>query len=51
MRALELTCRVLLTVVRLAIGVTIAVARMLTVCMLWLLAPRACLAFTMLRRR
>ena len=51
MRALGLTCRVLLAVVRLALGITVAVARVVTVCLLWFLAPRACLAFTLLRRR
>ena len=51
MRTVQLTFRILLAVVRLALGVTVAVARGVTICLLWLVAPRTCLAFTMLRRR
>ena len=51
MRAVRLSLRVLLAVVRAALGITVAVARAITVCLLWLVAPRACLAVTILRRR
>lgn len=51
MRALGFAFRLVLATVRLALGITIAVARVVTVCLLWFLAPRACLAFTLLRRR
>ena len=51
MRALGFAFRLVLAIVRLALGITIAVARVVTVCLLWFLAPRACVAFTLLRRR
>lgn len=51
MRAVRFTLRALLAVLRIAIAVTVAVARAVTICLLWLIAPRACLAFTLLRRR
>ena len=51
MRAVRLILRALLVVLRLALNVTVAVARTVTVCLLWLVAPRACLAVTMLRPR
>ena len=51
MRAVRSTLRALLVVLRLALNVTVAVARTVTVCLLWLVAPRACLAVTLLRPR
>jgi hypothetical protein len=51
MRAVRLTFRILLAMVRLSLGVTGAVARGVTICLLWLVAPRTCFTFTMLRRR
>ena len=51
MRAVRLTFGIFLAIVRLVLGVTVAAARGMTICLLWLVAPRACLAFTMLRRR
>ena len=51
MRAVRLTFGIFLAIVRLAFGVTVAVARGVTTCLLWLVVPRTCLAFTMLRRR
>ena len=51
MRAVRLTLRVLIAVVRVVLGMTVAVARAVTVYLLWLVAPRACLAVTVLRRR
>ena len=51
MRAVRFTLRALLALLRIAIAVTVAVARAVTICLLWLIAPQACLAFTLMRRR
>jgi hypothetical protein len=51
MRAVRFTFGFLLGIVRLTLTVTIAVARLTIICLLWVVAPRACLAFTLLRRR
>ena len=51
MRAFRLTLRALLVVLRFALNVTVAVARTVTVCLLWLVAPQACLAVPVLRPR
>lgn len=51
MRAVRMTFQIFFAIVRLALGVTIAAARGVIICLLWLVAPGTCLAFTMLRRR
>ena len=51
MRVVRLALRAMLAVLRIALAVTVAVARTITVCLLWLVAPRTCLAVTVLRPR
>ena len=51
MCVVRLTFRILLAIVRVVLGVTVAVARGVTICLLWLVAPQTCFALTMLRRR
>jgi hypothetical protein len=51
MRVLRLTLRFVFAVLWTLLAATMAIVDAVMVCLLWLVAPRACLAVWLLRRR
>ena len=51
MRGVRWLFIVVFAVVRAVFAVTLAIVRAVTVCLCWLVAPRACLVVRLLRRR
>lgn len=51
MRVLRFMIRVLFAILRGLLSAALAIVKAVTVCLLWLLAPKVCVAVWVLRRR